>query len=720
MEVGLDHKAEPAEWNFFVEGVRCSKCVQKLENISAEHSEVSESRFNKSRSLLTLYSPQMISPEEAVQWIENKGYKAYFVESSSQVEDRRRKAHRQWLVRLAVTFFFASNLMMFAIALYMGAYGEWQKLFGWFCGILFLPIAFYSAVPFYKSAWQSLKDKRFSADLAIVIAFVWGSTLSYFNLFRGNTDFYFDSTASFIFLILLARYFLDRAQNSIESDLNPSLLFKTSPFFEKISGEKTKKVYYHQIENADHLKFSQGQTIPVDIELLSDVADIDTSLFSGESLPQSFYKGSTVKAGMIVLNSSLQGRALGSFKESELHQIFEGVIRNRHEKTKAHAKAEIYAQRLLTVVSFLSILILFMFGFQGQWTEGFRRALALFTIACPCALSLAIPLASVMTLKRAMERGLFIKSPLFFERLQNIHGVIFDKTGTLTYGNLEFQSFEPAYPAQGVLQLALAMELKSHHPIAQSLSRHLQAQKINPVELESWQETPGVGIEATYLGKQYQITRLSNPTHKELTGFELTHIVDGSKAVLLKSYFKDHVRPEAKDLISNLKSRGLELYLLSGDRADVVATIADEIGLDKQHLFAPLNPQQKAAFLDAAQKNNKNYLMVGDGHNDALALSKASTSLAVKGCAETSLRAADAYSQKSDLRIIFSALQLGRFYDRLIRQNVGLSLTYNLIAGSLAVAGLVDPLMAAVLMPINSLVVIGATVLAQPRKTKDI
>jgi P-type E1-E2 ATPase len=235
--------------------------------------------------------------------------------------------------------------------------------------------------------------------------------------------------------------------------------------------------------------------------------------------------------------------------------------------------------------------------------------------------------------------------------------------------------------------------------------------------IENWKETPGVGVEAIYLGQSYSIRRISESAHKNLTGFELTR----DHQVLLKAYFKDQVRKEASALIRTLKQNNLEVFLLSGDRTEVVGAIAQELGLESHQYRAQLSPKEKAQFLDyALNQHNKNYLMVGDGHNDALALSKASTSIAVKGCAETSLRAADAYAQKNDLRVIISALNLSSFYHRLIQQNVGLSLTYNLIAGSLAIAGLVDPLMAAVLMPINSFVVIGATVLAQPRKKKEI
>lgn len=716
MIVGIDQKSQLAELNFFVDGVRCSKCVHKLENLNFEHSEITGSRFNKARSVLTLETSESLSPESAIQLIESKGYKAFFIESSKDSENRRQITHRNWLTRLVVTFFFASNLMMFAFAIYLGASKEWQRLFSWLCGLLFLPIVFYSAIPFYQSAWQALKDKRFSADLAIVIAFVWGSLLSYANLLSGNSNFYFDSTASFLFLILLARYLLDRAQNSIESELNPSLLFKTSPLFEVSSAGIMKKVYYHQILKDSHLHLKQSQTLPVDIILLSDSADMDTSLFSGESLPQTFYKGDILKSGTLVMTPNIEGIALGTFQDSELNKIFEGVIRNRHEKTKANAQAEVYSHRLLTIVSILSIGVLLAFGLQSEWAEGFRRALSLFTIACPCALALAIPLASVITLKRGMELGLFVKSPLFFERLQNINGIVFDKTGTLTIGQMDFHSWDPPIPNNFHLQLLLAMELNSSHPIAKSLCRILREQKIEAIPIECWKETPGVGVEAQHLGLTYKISRITNSNQKALTGFELTL----NKEVLLTAYFKDQIRSEAPNLIKILRQNNYEVHLLSGDRQDVVDSIAKELNLAKYHYKSEMTPQEKAHFLELeSSQKNKKYLMVGDGHNDALALSKASASIAVHGCAETSLRAADAYSQSNNLNIVLSAINLGNFYHRLIKQNVFLSLTYNLIAGTLALSGHVDPLMAAILMPINSFIVIGATVLARPKEIKE-
>lgn len=779
-------QATLCELRFYVDGVRCAKCVQKLESLPSENSNILHSVFDKGRHLLTIEADEGLSPQTVIDSLRKKGYEAHFVEHTQQTEEFRKRSHRQWLLRLAVTFFFASNLMMFAIALYMGALGPWKNYFSWACGVFYLPIVFYSAQPFYRSAWQSIKEKRFSADLSIVVAFTWGSALSYLNLFRGRGEFYFDSTASFLFLILLVRFLLEKTQQSLESDLNPSLLFKESPQFEKIivskntntnansnskapnmaigntdkystaapngnsnetsegmphktvyesarqmvhqpsnskspetqsetrlESEITQGVLYHEIQSGDKILLRQNQTVPVDMELISPAAEMDLSLFSGESLPQTFYKGDRLKAGMKVLSSTLQGEAKGSFNETELRKIFDEVLAHRHAKTKAHSQAESYSQKLLMIVSVLSLGLLFYFGWHSDWSEGLRRALALFTIACPCALALAIPLASVMTLKRAMEQKLFVRSPLFFEKLEKLRGLVFDKTGTLTEGRLELVQWEPSLPDLEVQQILLAMEAPSSHPMAQSLSHWLKARGLEPITLEDWEEKPGIGIRAIYKQKEYYVSRIENPVHKELTGFQLKV----NSNILCHVYFKDQARPEAPALMKELYRRNLEIHILSGDREEVVHHLAHQLGVPLANCQAQKSPLEKAAFFkDASQI----FLMVGDGHNDALALSRAPLSMAVKGSAETSLRAADSYSQRNNLWSVVTALELGHFYRRLIRQNIGLSLIYNTAAGAMAMMGMVDPLVAAILMPLNSFIVIGATALAQPKKSREI
>lgn len=714
MNAGLEMNTVQ-HWTFFIEGVRCSNCVQKLENLGLEHSQITLARFDKGKSVLNLaLKGNEVHPEQVIKWIDNKGYKAYYILEKADVNKRQIQENRNWLLRLAVTFFCASNIMMFSIALYAGADHKWKLLFSVISGFLFLPVFFYSAVPFYRNSWQSLKEAKFTADVAIAIAFSWGSVLSYYNLARGNDAFYFDSSASFIFLILLARYVLYRTQKSIESELNPSLLFKNTPYYDIRRGNKDLRVRFDEIRKDDWVHVMQGQMVPVDGELVSLSGELDTSVFSGESLPQTIYKGSKIKAGMLVQSDLLNVNTLQSFKDSELYHLFEGVLQNRQVKTKAHTRAEIYSQRLLTTVSFGSIALLFWFGFRGDWNEGFLRALALFTIACPCALALAIPLASITVLKRAASLGIIAKTPLIFEKLSDIKTIVFDKTGTLTEGYLDFVDWDTQQPDQEILSVILTLEEKSHHPLAKSVSKMLRQKGIEPTSMSDWQEKAGEGVSGIIDKSQYQIKKLDHvPDQPTLTGFTLYK----NSNPICSLYFKDKLRVESIKIVQWLVAKGLAVKILSGDRRQVVEAAAKELGLSIDAVKAEKSPQEKNEAL-----KGQAVLMVGDGHNDSLALSSAFASLAIGGSAETSLQAADAYSKHVGLSGIPTLFLLADFYKRLIRQNILLSLTYNTIAGLLAVFGFVNPLMAAVLMPINSLVVISVTALARPafEKTQKI
>lgn len=718
-------------WTFYIEGVRCSKCIQKLESLPNENAFFKEARFHKGSSTLELTIDEhpitsslnlsdenksvnankssKLTPEDTIQMIESKGYKAYFITQKSEITKQRMKEQRDWLIRLAITFFFAANIMMFTASLYTGAENIWKTLFSYLSGVFYIPIFIYSAMPFYRNAWQGIKDRQFTADLAVAIAFVWGSVFSYFNLIRGNDAFYFDSSATFIFLILLARFVLYKAQQSIESDLNPSLLFKSNPFYNITRNQQNLRLRFDQIQKGDLVQIEQNQLLPVDGVLACEKTEIDTSIFSGEAIPQVLQQYQDVKAGMIVLSTNTTVETQKIFEESELYYLFEGVLKNRQIKTKSHTQAEIYSQRLLKIVTALSILLFLYLGvLQGEWNEGFTRALALFTIACPCALALAIPLASVTTLKRAVTFGIIAKTPLVFEKLQEVENVVFDKTGTLTEGRLEFEGYLPIQPKSEILQILLGLEEPSHHPLAKSLTQKLKTEGYKPAMIENRKEIVGVGVSGTIDGNLYEIKRLQEitPQSPDSTGFSLYK--NGNLA--LSVFFKDKVRDEAQSMIRWLKNKKLNVQIFSGDRNSVVQDVAHKLNLNPSQVFAHMSPQEKSEKMKA-QKT----LMIGDGHNDSLALSSAYASMAVSGSAETSLQAADCYSQHLGITGLPVLFDLSHFYLRLIRQNIILSLGYNFIAGTIAILGYINPLTAALLMPINSLVVITATALAKPK-----
>lgn len=695
------------ELRFFIDGVRCSKCVAKLEGMATDHPELALSQFNWSNSMLTLKSKdhQDVSPEVINSWIKDLGYKSEWVDESSDIEEQQRLENRRDLTRLAVTFFLGGNLMMFAAAIYTGAASPWLEIFSWLSGVFFIPVAIYSARPFIEEGWRSFKQKRFSADAALSVAFIWGTTASYVHLFQGKTEFYFDSSASFVFLILLVRYILKQIQKQVHRSLNPSLLFRHSPFYSVKNNPK--KVNYSDLRNGQIVILDENQALPAAGHLVSESADFNTAWWTGESLPHLYRAGEMLPAGSAAIQPGTQVKLSESFQDSDLNRLFKQMQVNVTVKTQAHSRSEVYSQRLLITVSLIAMAVLAYFILTGNWSEGFRRSLALITVACPCALAFAIPLASLTALKRGIQAGFIVKSPLFFEKLLTVKRIIFDKTGTLTLGRPEILEFVPRKPTSEELSILLGLEKSSDHPFAKSLRATYST--ISPVELSDLKVEIGHGISGTYLSHKYEILPLQSkdiPAH--ISGFSF--LCDGQ--LVFEVHFTDPLRPEVGLLLDKL-SRRFKIEVLSGDRPEAVKYIIEKIGL-------PLNYRVKyRGFVKPESKSSEvtlePTLMVGDGHNDALALSQATASLAIHGGAPTSLLAADSYSTREGLESLPLAFELAHYYQRLVKQNLSLSLIYNFIAGSAAILGFIDPLAAAVLMPINSLFVITLTAWSKPK-----
>jgi Cu2+-exporting ATPase/Cu+-exporting ATPase len=708
--------------SLYIEGVKCSKCIQKLETLPLRRGmeNVLSSRYDQGSAVLKLEvrtNSESSSLQSWVSEIQSLGFKATPVFTNNEIEEKQKLENRNWLLRLGITFFIAGNIMIFSASIYTGAVNEWKSFFAFLSGILFLPILTYSATPFFKQALQSLKDHTFSADVAIAIALSWGALLSYVNLFRGNDNFYFDSTASFIFLILLSRYALLRMQNRFHSDLHPDTLFSSDPFYKNDRTSSTHQLHFKDLKASDRFTIKADQVVPTHCLLLSECTEVDTSMYNGESLPKLFKRGETLKAGMTNISQEIQVQAICPFAESELALLFNKIMQGKSEKTRAIVKAEKSTSLLLGVVSALTLLVLAYFGWHQQWNTGFQRALALFTIACPCALSFAIPLASFTAMKRSLEQGLFVKSPTFFEKINEIKKIYFDKTGTLTEGVLSFSNWLPSEPSKEIQAVIYSLEAESTHPLAKSICKHLKSslepsfQTALPVALpvENRSETPGSGISGIINGITYEIRALVNPT-SSAAGFSLYK----NSAFVTSALFTDHIKKDTQNVLSYLKKLNFSIGVLSGDHEQSVAKTTQALGIDKDLCFSSLNPEEKA--LKVTEEKS---LMVGDGHNDALALSKAYVSIAVNGSAWTSLSAADSYASTGGVDALPLAFKMSQFYRRLIKQNITLSLTYNIAAGLAAILGFINPLTAAVLMPINSIIVISFTALAQPKLTKN-
>lgn len=692
------HQQNDFEYLFYVEGLHCSSCVHLLEKLPDFYEGVSFSRVNYAHSTLALSLKNGASLAQAAFVIKELGYSPLILSAQDNFAEKYKAENRRFLQRIGVAGFCAGNTMLFVIPVYSGLAGTMAEAFNWMSFLLFLPILLFSAVPFYQGALNALKYKVINVDLPIVIAMLSGFLLSTYNLVRGDGAIYYDSTASFMFFILSARYLLKRVQQNY---LSPSLaksIFKNQKYL-KVSGQNEESIPFSQVQEGDILRVQQGQVLPSDCVLLSEEALLDMSLYNGESLPKSFSKGLNLFGGTQVLNSSILVRIETSYENSKMGQLIQKLEQGAVNKGHFVALTDQLAQKLIITV-FAAALLFFALYAGVNFSEAFNRSLALIVLACPCALAFGTPLTFGLALKKAQSQGILMKNATTFEKILKIKNVFFDKTGTLTEGQLSLECSEPQSIPVETQRIIVALEAISYHPVAFALRKAWT--DLGPLPLvEEARETLGQGVSGKINGTFYELRSLSESTHEKESAIELLR--EGQS--ICRLYFIDALRIEAPEALKSLESRGLKTFLLSGDKKNRVQEIASLCHIPKDRAFAELFPEDKKRILD----QHTNSCMIGDGANDALALQFADVGIAVKGSVDLSLQHADVYFSRGGLRPLFTLLELGERTQKILIRNLSISLIYNITGGVLALLGFINPLMAAILMPISSALIILST-----------
>nr|BFD60170.1 heavy metal translocating P-type ATPase metal-binding domain-containing protein [Bdellovibrio sp. CKG001] len=691
----LHPQQEDFNYLFFAEGLHCSSCVHLLEKLPQFYEGISQARVNFGQSTVAIQLAPDASLAQAAHVIAELGYKPTPLAAQDNLAERYKKENRTFLMRIAVAGFCAGNTMLFVIPVYAGLAGTWATVFNWISFALFLPILFFSAVPFYRGAWNSLKYKVVNVDLPIAIAMLSGFALSTYNLIRDDGAIYFDSTASFMFFILSARYLLKRVQQNYLSPSRIKSFFQTEKY-SRLNGDVTETIPWSSVQTGDILKIQQNQTLPADCELLSDQATLDMSLFNGESLPKVFSSGMILFAGTRCLDQNIFVRVERSFAQSKLGLLFAQLDQGALQKSQFIALTDKLAQKLILVVFSVAILF-FLIYMNINATEAFNRSLALIVLACPCALAFGSPLTFGLALKKAQRNGVLLKDATTLERILKVKNIFFDKTGTLTEGSLSLSHSEPAVISARTQGIILSLEAASYHPIAFAL-RQAWPSALRPDKVEYTQEILGHGVRGRIDGKNYEIRHLSESTHEDETAIEV--LEDGKS--LCRLYFLDALREDSPGAVDRLKKQGYQCHLLSGDKKSRVQQAALACGISRDNAYGELFPEDKKEILSRYQDT----CMIGDGANDSLSLQAADVGIAVKGSVDLSLNSADVYFSRGGLRPLFDLFDLAHQTRQVLIRNLSISLIYNSIGGVLALAGFINPMMAAILMPISSIIII--------------
>ena len=688
-----DDLGELTRARFYIDGIHCLGCLWLLEKLPELLPGVVSSSLDIAHQILEVeIRSGAVTWDKVLSLLSQLGYPAKILKDEASSAEARREDQRRQLVRLATTAFSAGNIMLLTVCIYAGSDPAWTSRFQAINVLLAVPALSYGAWPLYRAAFGALRRGRLSVDLPIVFALLAGILLSAGSLLAGNGhDTYFDSLTMLVFLLLSSRYFLARYRESM-AQATPYLSFLSSERYAR-DGQKVRA---EELKPGDRFLLAEGQRLPVDAVLAESVAHFDLSLLTGESAPVKFQRGDRVEAGAKGLGGSVELLAERPVATSRLQRILDQIQAQQLRGSQSVDFADRMGRYFVWVVLSLATFTVAVHS-ASDIGEGLRRALALVIVTCPCVLALAVPLALTRSLQRAATRGLLVRGADKVEALATARKIFLDKTGTVTTGDYQVLRWEGS-AAPEIRAAVLALEARSAHPVGKAIARHL-AGGTTRVEADYAEEIPGQGVIGLIFGENWSVLRASENL---VAGENRVKVLRGHETVA-EIILGDSLRPEAPFVVDALKRLGLEPCLLSGDSEETVAAVARKLGLSSWQ--SRLSPEEKAAVL----RQHPGAVMVGDGANDAIAFRAAGVGIALQGAVELSLQNSDLVITKPSLTGLIDAIWESRSTMALVRRNFAFTLAYNVVAGSLAVAGLMSPLLAAVIMPLSALTVFSFT-----------
>lgn len=680
---------------FFLEGIHCLGCQYLLENLHRLNPSINASRFDFSTSTISLSLNQNFKLSEIAKLIHDLGYTPHLIKEKSEVKALKHNQRKTQLVRIALAAACSGNIMLLAIASYAGAEDFWVRYFDSISGLVAIPAIFYSAIPFYENSYQSIKQKRISIDFPISLAIIFGSIVSYYSLFFHQDKIYFDSITGLIFLLLSSRYLQKVIEEKAGHYFNREQFFENE--FVHFCDQKTnitRQVLCEKIIPGDIILVKSGEMIPFDGKILRGQGHINQSLLTGESAPKKVAENDLVYQGTINAGEELLINVTFTGTHTRINRLLKEINTEKNSSSALTISDKIGRYFLFTVMT-LGFSVLCYFGFLGQWMIGAERAITLFIVTCPCALAIGTPLSFRQAYQWLFKRGIILKNIEALEKVLNIKKIFVDKTGTLTTGNIKVLDFSIIELDPKNEEILYSLEKRSQHPIAKALVHYLEKrhESISNLPLENFKEVAGIGVEGKYKNNFFEVKGF----HVGIALFK-----NGNPVIQIK--LGDSLRTDAFNVISELKSKELLPVILSGDQVEAVAKISDQLQVSS---YSNVSPEKKAQIV----KSDPFSMMIGDGANDSLSLKEAYLGICMRGGLPLSMKVSDVYLLNGKLSSILDLITVAEETQKLIKRNLILSLFYNVTAATLACAGLITPMLAAIFMPLSSLTVILSNVI---------
>lgn len=678
---------------FNAEGIHCANCARAIRNalnslpgIKAVDINIVNGRVSVTWNPLTVSLPRILERVAATGFrpVPLVGEAA----ANSQRAERRLAQKRIGLAALG-----AMQLMMYAGGLYAGAFQgidpALAELLRITCLVIATPVLFYSGAPILRGAIGDLRRRVLGMDVTVSLALVLAYAASVFNTFRGVGEVYYDSVAMFILFLLLGRYVEMRGRHQA-TNLTDALARTLPATVQRIdkATQVTTRTPLSDIEVGDWLRVGSAQVIPVDGKVIREPALVDESLVTGEPEPKRRDAGMSLLGGSINAGASITLEVVRKPEESTLHSLVRLLERAQSDRPRLGLAAERMASWFVVRVLLLTAVTGIVWYLIDP-TRAFPAVLAVLVATCPCALSIATPVAIAAATSRLARLGVLVLRSDAVEGLATIDTVMLDKTGTLTAGHPSITNVETSgdlTPARA-LAIAAALEAQSQHPIAVAFRAHATA----TVTCMDAREIAGEGIVGTIDGTHWRIGR---------PGITLSDDMTRSARFTIA----DQIRGDAKETVNALHQLGLTVELASGDAWTPVEIVARELGVERAG--SSLRPAEKMQRLRDEQAAGQRILMVGDGINDGPVLAAADVSMAMGRGSAIAQAAGDLLLLRESLASLPQSIVIARRTLQIVHQNLRWAAGYNLAAIPIAALGLMPPWVAALGMSLSSLFVV--------------
>jgi P-type Cu2+ transporter len=683
-----------------VEGMQCSACANRIERGLAELNGVRLVRANFSRHRLrVIWDATEQNIESILDKIDGMGFRLFPIEAESAEQTGNRI-----FIPLAVAGFGTMNIMAFSAAVWAGLatdMGDGTRSFlYWLSAGIAIPVALYSGKVFYLPAWQALRHGRLSMDAPISLAIFATLFASLYETAMGSDHAYFDAVVSLIFLLLIGRW-MDQSIRGRSGNAADNLRALTDRTVKRINAAgEFETVAIDGLVSGDILFVPAGDRVSVDGVLQDEAALLDQSFLSGESAPVSTQRGELVLSGSLNRGHPFRMMLASDARSSRLDEIADLVETAQNHKGAQQLLADRFSRAYSPVVILAAAAgyLVWRYFIGVAVSDALMIAVAVLVVTCPCAAGLATPAVVSRAVSLLLHRGVIVKNGGALEALAGVEHVIFDKTGTLT------QLTPATIPESALFDEASSLALHSAHPVSQALAGHSEATALSNVL-----EHPGLGISdgsGRKLGSASFVGAEANDNQDPSSSWYRS--ADGE---FLEIAMTEQPVEGARLLVDGLKERGLTVSILSGDRQAAVEVMADALGVSSY--AAGVSPEDKLSEITRAAGST---LFVGDGINDAAAMSAAAVSASPGVATEISRNAADIVLATPRIDALLDALDIAKDATRLIRQNLLFAAAYNLIALPVALLNGLTPLVAAILMSSSSiLVMLNAMRLRAPR-----